>query len=59
MSEIKQERWRELCEMAVVEPDPQRVAELFKEIDQLLSEDDDRPQAQERPGSDILQADAA
>src|SRR5437016_10806066 len=39
MTEHKQELWRELCEMAIVETDPHRVTELFQQIDQLLSED--------------------
>lgn len=40
----KQERWRQLCEMAVVESDPRRLNELFQEIDQLLSDAEDRPE---------------
>jgi hypothetical protein len=42
MAELKQERWRELCELAVIESDPRRVTELFREIDQLLSDGEDR-----------------
>ena len=38
MPENKRERWRQLCEMAIVESNPSRVTELFREIDQLLSE---------------------
>jgi hypothetical protein len=38
MSEDKRERWRELCEMAIVESNPSRVTELFREIDRLLSQ---------------------
>ena len=53
MPEGKQERWRELCEMAIAESDPRRVTELFRQIDQLLSETEDRS----RP--DALQTDAA
>jgi len=41
MGENKQERWRELCEMAVVESDPHRVTELFRQIDRLLSDSED------------------
>lgn len=44
MPEPKQERWRELCEMAVVESDPRRLTELFQQIDQLLSDPEDRPE---------------
>ena len=53
MPEGKQERWRELCEMAVLESDPRRVTELFKQIDQLLSSSQDDPDA------DILQTGTA
>lgn len=53
MPQGDQERWRELCEMAVVESDPRRVIELFKQIDRLLSESEDHPDA------DALQTGAA
>jgi hypothetical protein len=45
MPEAKQERWRELCEMAIVESDPRRLTELFQQIDLLLSDGEDRPDA--------------
>ena len=32
------ERWRELCEQASVEQDPDNLLELVKEINQLLEE---------------------
>lgn len=32
------ERWRELCEQAAVEQDPQRMLELIREINRLLEE---------------------
>jgi hypothetical protein len=32
------ERWRELCEQASVEQDPDKLLELVKEINQLLEE---------------------
>src|ERR1700680_4262062 len=32
MSEQKQERWRELCELAAVEQDPKKLLELVKEV---------------------------
>jgi hypothetical protein len=32
------ERWRELCERASVEQDPDKLLELVKEINQLLEE---------------------
>jgi hypothetical protein len=53
MPEAKQERWRELCEMAIVESDPRRLTELFQQIDLLLSDGEDRPDA------DALQSGAA
>jgi hypothetical protein len=53
MPENKPELWRELCEMAIAESDPRRVTELFQQIDQLLSE------AEDRPGRDALQTGAA
>jgi hypothetical protein len=53
MSENQRERWRELAEMAIVESDPQRLTELFRQIDQLLSN------SENRPGPDALQTDAA
>ena len=53
MPENKQERWRELCEMAVLETNPLRVAELFRQIDELLSETEPGPR------TDALQSDAA
>ena len=36
MSEQKKERWRELCELAAVEQDPQKLHELVKEIIRVL-----------------------
>ena len=32
------ERWEQLCEQAAKEQDPQRLRELIKEIDRLLTE---------------------
>jgi len=32
------ERWRELCEQASVEQDPDKLLQLVKEINQLLEE---------------------
>jgi len=34
----KQERWRELCEQASVEQDPEKLLELVTEINRLLDE---------------------
>lgn len=53
----KQERWRQLCEMAIVESDPRRLNELFQEIDQLLSDASDAEDRPEPP--DGLQSGAA
>lgn len=33
-----EERWRELCALAAVEADPQKLMELVKEISRLLDE---------------------
>jgi hypothetical protein len=38
MAEETRERWRELCELAVIETDPIRLAHLFHEIEYLLSD---------------------
>ena len=46
MSEHKKERWRELCELAAVEQDPQRLHELVREIIRVLEAKEQRsPQA--------------
>ena len=37
------ERWRELCEQASVEQDPDKLLELVREINQLLDEKRTRP----------------
>ena len=36
------ERWRKLCEQAAVEQDSDRLLELVREIDQMLSEKQQR-----------------
>jgi len=41
MAEQTRERWRELCELAILETDPIKVAQLFHQIDELLSQDAD------------------
>jgi hypothetical protein len=56
MPQNKQERWRELCEMAVLETDPARVTELFRQIDELLRE---TAEPGETAAPDSLQTDAA
>jgi hypothetical protein len=38
----KLEHWQQLCAQAAVEQDPQKLMELVKEIDRLLSEKQDR-----------------
>ena len=48
------ERWRELCELAILETDQKRLKELFQEIDQLLADSPEEPHA-----GDGLQADTA
>ena len=44
------ERWRELCQQAVVEQDSQKLLELIREINQLLEAKDRRLQRQQRAG---------
>ena len=44
MNEQKKERWRELCEQAAVEQDPQKLHELVKEIIRLLGAKQQRSQ---------------
>ena len=44
MSEQNKERWRELCELAAVEPDPQKLHELVKEIIRVLEAKEQRSQ---------------
>jgi len=36
------ERWKELCEQASVEQDPQKLVELIREINRLLAAKQDR-----------------
>lgn len=36
------ERWRQLCERAAEEPDPQKLMELITEINQLLESNEER-----------------
>ena len=60
MANGTQERWRELCELAILESDPQRLNELFREIDQLLAEGDDQPApvgVQNEPAASVAEAD--
>jgi hypothetical protein len=40
-----QERWKQLCEQAATEQDPQKLAELTQEIIRLLDEKDARLQS--------------
>jgi hypothetical protein len=44
MSEQKKELWREFCEQAAVEQDPQKLHELVKEIIRLLGAREQRSQ---------------
>lgn len=53
MSEPKQERWRDLCEIAIMESDPRRLTELFQQIEQPLAEGDAQKEPA-RPDSDTL-----
>lgn len=40
MADEKKEHWRELCEEAVRETDPQRLLELVQEINKILTEEE-------------------
>jgi len=42
MQEEKKERWKELCEQAAKEWDPQKLLKLVQEIDRLLAEKQER-----------------
>jgi hypothetical protein len=42
MEDEKTERWKELCALAAVERDPERLHKLVEEIDHLLQERQDR-----------------
>jgi len=44
------ERWRELCQQAVVEQDSQKLLELIREINQILEAKDRRLQRQHLAG---------
>jgi hypothetical protein len=44
-------RWKELCELASVEQDPQKFMELITEIDQLLEEKQNRLKQSGEPKS--------
>lgn len=41
------ERWKQLCEQAAVEQDSQRLLELFREINRLLEEKQNRLKSKE------------
>jgi predicted Zn-dependent protease len=42
MDSAKKERWKELCEFASEEQDPEKLVELVAEIDRLLLEKEQR-----------------
>jgi len=42
-----EERWRQLCALAAVEQDPQKLMELVKEISRLLDEKQSRNRGRE------------
>jgi hypothetical protein len=44
------ERWRELCQQAVVEQDSQKLLQLIREINQLLEAKERRLQRQHAAG---------
>jgi hypothetical protein len=48
MRDQNRERWKELCEQAASEQDPEKLLELTAETDRLLSEKNDRLEGQTR-----------
>ena len=42
MEDEKNERWKELCALAAVEKDSERLHKLVEEIDRILQEKQDR-----------------
>ena len=48
MIDKKRERWKELCEQASVEQDPERLMELVSEINRLLDEKYERVKSTEK-----------
>ncbi len=51
MKRTDRERWHELCEQAAVEKDHDRLMELIREIDRLLSEKEERLRSPRKPPS--------
>ncbi|HZP61875.1 MAG TPA: hypothetical protein VFB28_00560 [Terriglobales bacterium] len=49
MKEETRERWRQLCEQAAVEEDPERLLTLITEINRLLQEKEGRLRRQHAP----------
>jgi hypothetical protein len=49
MQEEQKERWRELCELATKEPDPDKLLALTLEINRLLEKEEDRLKAARKP----------
>jgi hypothetical protein len=51
----KLEQWRQLCELAAIEQDPQRLLALLEEINRLLDEKEKRlrskPEKSEQSGN--------
>jgi len=45
MSSMNDDRWRQLCEQAAVEQDPDKLMELVKEIERLFSEKEEQLKA--------------
>ncbi len=43
------ERWKELCALAAIEQDPQKLIELTAEINRLLEQKQRRIEQQEKP----------
>ncbi len=47
MQGLKKERWYQLCELAAVEQDPDKMLKLITEINELLEEREKRLEAEQ------------
>ena len=56
MQGANKERWRELCEQASVEQDPEKLLELTREINELLARKQGRLSHNTRPDSESTYA---
>ena len=50
MQDETKERWRQLCEQAAIEQDPEKLIKLIDEINRLLAEKEERLKRQRSSG---------